>query len=164
MKIALIDKNDNIIGYEEKLKVHQEGLLHRAFSIIIFNSKGEMLIHQRALDKYHSANLWTNACCSHLAENESMDKYIHKRLIEEMGFDCELDYLMKFNYRVELENNLIENETDYIYKGLYDGIVSPNPSEVRNWKWTTMKELNKEVKANPDNFTHWFKIILEKLK
>ena len=159
--IALVDSNDNVIGYEEKHLVHSKGLLHRAFSIIVFNPKGELLLQRRALDKYHSAGLWTNTCCSHLPEDAVMEEYIHNRLLYEMGFDCELRFATKFHYHVDFGNGMIENEIDYVYTGIYDGSPTPNPKEVCNWAWLEGDFILKDIVIQPEKYTYWFKNILE---
>jgi isopentenyl-diphosphate delta-isomerase len=159
--IAIVDKNDEIIGYNDKLKVHEEGTLHRAFSIFIFNNKGEMLIHQRAHHKYHSPSLWTNACCSHLHENMTMDECVHDRLQFEMGFDANVDFQFKFTYHEQFENGLTEHETDHVYFGTWEGIPSPNPNEVVNYKWISINDLKNDLNKNPQNYTYWFKHIMQ---
>jgi len=159
--IALVDTNDNVIGYDDKLKVHKEGLLHRAFSIFIFNKEGKMLIHQRAHKKYHSPSLWTNACCSHLLENMTMDECVHNRLQFEMGFDTEVKFQFKFTYRNEFDNGLIEHETDHIYFGNWEENPIVNPAEVANYKWVSVKDLIFELQQNPNDFTYWFKHIMK---
>jgi len=161
-KIILVDKNDQVLGNEEKLKVHQLGLLHRAFSIFIFNSKGELLLQRRAFHKYHSGGLWTNTCCSHQGPDESLESAIHKRLVEEMGMVCELKEVFSFLYRAELDNNLIENELDHVFVGISDKKPVPNSEEVAEYKYMTIKDLREDIKINPDNYTKWFKIIIEK--
>lgn len=158
--IALVDKHDNIFAYDKKLKVHEEGLLHRAFSIFIFNNKAEMLIHQRALNKYHSPGLWTNACCSHLLENMSMLECAHDRLQHEMGFDTDLDFKFKFTYKETFGNGLTEYETDHVYFGYWNGTPKPNPNEVSNFIWINVNTLLNNVKQNPNQYTYWFKHIL----
>ncbi len=158
--IALVDEQDNITGFSDKTEVHQKGLLHRAFSIIIFNSKGEMLLQQRALSKYHSAGLWTNACCSHLTTDTEMDIIIHDRLINEMGFDCHLEQIFKFQYHVNFDNGLTENEIDWVYRGIFEGTPNPNPDEVQSYRWINMVELVKEINHSPEKFTYWFKYII----
>ncbi len=160
--IALVDVSDEVVGFDDKMDVHRKGLLHRAFSIIILNSKGQVLLQQRALDKYHSAGLWTNTCCSHLLKGFTMDDCIHKRLIDEMGFDCEMQFVKKFQYRVEFGDGLIENELDHIYVGRFDSEPSPNPTEVGNYRWVAVPQLFNDVKANPEMYTYWFKHIIEK--
>jgi isopentenyl-diphosphate Delta-isomerase len=161
--IPLLNDSDQIIGYEEKMRVHELGLLHRAFSILIYNKKGEMLIHQRALEKYHSPGLWTNACCGHPNQNESMEAAVKRRLQEEMGFTCELKYSFVFRYRATFDNGLIENEIDHVYVGVYDEEFIPNPEEVADFKWLTLDFLRNDAKQNPEKYTYWFKEILGKL-
>jgi isopentenyl-diphosphate delta-isomerase len=162
--IALVDSNDNIIGYGEKQQVHIDGILHRAFSILICNGKGEMLIHQRAHEKYHSPGLWTNACCSHLTEGEQMETVISERLMHEMGFSCPLKHLFTFHYRVEFDNGLVENEIDWVYLGRFDGTPSPNPSEVAGWKWVNIELLVNDIEKNPNQYTYWFRHIMQEYK
>lgn len=159
--IILIDKNDNEIGIEDKLVTHQKGLLHRAFSIFVFNSDYQLLLQKRAEDKYHSGGLWSNTCCSHQKPTESLDKAIHRRLKEEMGFDSKLSYLRKFHYFVNLGDGLIENEIDYIYTGFYDGVVRPNPNEVMDYKRIDLGFLKQDVDQNPKQYTYWLRKALE---
>ena len=158
--IALVDKDDRIIGYKDKTEVHKLGLLHRAFSVFIFNDKGEMLIHRRAKDKYHSPNLWTNACCSHLLQNMSMDESLHDRLQFEMGFDTKVDYKFKFTYHNSFDNGLIEHETDYVYFGIWNDIPEFNHNEVSDYKWISYEDLKNDLRANPENYTYWFTYIM----
>jgi isopentenyl-diphosphate Delta-isomerase len=158
--ITLVDSNDNVTGYQEKLEVHKEGLLHRAFSILIFNSEGQMLIHQRALSKYHSPGLWTNACCGHPNKGEEILDAAHRRLEEEMGFDCEFEFKFKFHYRAEFENGLIENEIDHVYIGEYNDTFKVNPMEVESFRWIEVSALKDEINTQPENFTVWFKEIM----
>lgn len=160
-KIILVDKSDMEIGSMEKMKAHVEGRLHRAFSIFIFNSKGEIMLHQRALHKYHSGGLWTNTCCSHPRSGETLDVAVHRRLQEEMGFDCEIKEVKTFLYHAELDNNLIEHELDHVFIGYHDGEPSPNKKEVENWKWISAEELRKELIEAPEEFTYWFKVSIE---
>jgi isopentenyl-diphosphate delta-isomerase len=159
--ISLVDKNDNITGSEEKLLAHQKGLLHRAFSIIVYNRNGEMLIHQRALHKYHSGGLWTNACCGHPNEGEAMEAAIHRRLEEEMGFDCPLDLKFKFHYHAKFDNGLTENEMDHVYVGEFNNDFVFNPEEVADYKWVDVDFVQNDVENNPDNYTVWFREILQ---
>ncbi|NOU19356.1 MAG: isopentenyl-diphosphate Delta-isomerase [Bacteroidales bacterium] len=159
--IALVNPNDEIIGYDNKTVVHQKGLLHRAFSILIFNSKGEMLLQRRALSKYHSPGLWTNTCCSHLPKGLEMESIIHERLQEEMGFDSELKHTLAFHYQVNFGDGMIENEIDHIYIGFFNGNPIPNPTEVCEWAWRTKDYVLEEVKNKPEKYTYWFKNILE---
>ncbi len=160
--LILVDKNDKQIGTEEKMKAHEEGRLHRAFSILIFNSKGEMLLQKRAKSKYHSGGLWTNACCSHPRDGEEIEKAVHRRLREEMGFDCELKKESSFIYKVKLDHGLTEHEFDYVFIGKFDGEVKPNPEEADGFKWMRMEELRNGLKAHPENYTEWFKIAFRK--
>ena len=159
-EVILVDSNDQPIGKMEKLEAHQKGLLHRAFSVFIFNRNNELLLQQRALEKYHSGGLWTNTCCSHPSPSESLESAGSKRLVEEMGFTTELSHLFAFEYRVELDNQLIEHEYDHVLVGRYDGDFIPNPEEAMATRWISMEDLMTELKQDPDKFTSWFKIIL----
>jgi len=161
-KIAVIDENDNITGYEEKLTVHEKGLLHRAFSVFIINGD-KMLIQKRALNKYHSAGLWTNACCSHQRQGEELFEAVHRRMQEELGFDCELKEVFSFIYKVQFENGLIEHELDHVFIGNYCKEVNPNPDEIEQIKWISLDDLSEMVKNNPQEFTYWFKQALPKV-
>lgn len=158
--IPLVDDTDVIIGHQEKLLVHELGLLHRAFSILVYNNNGELLIHQRAHGKYHSPGLWTNTCCGHPNKDEDMETAVHRRLQEEMGFDCVLNYSFTFRYRASFDNGLIENEIDHVYVGVYDGEFFVNPDEVAAYKWLSKAEAKTQVNANPELFTVWFKEIV----
>lgn len=162
--VILVNENDEQIGLMEKLEAHQKGLLHRAFSVFVFNSKNELLIHQRALDKYHSPGLWTNTCCSHQRENESTLQAAHRRLQEEMGFDCELNEVFSFTYRAEFSNNLIEHEFDHVLVGTSNILPNPNPSEVAHYKWLSIDQIKSDIQQNPHQYTEWFKIALPKLE
>jgi len=162
-KVVLVDENDREIGIEEKLKAHKEGKLHRAFSIFIFNSKREMLLQKRAKNKYHSGGLWSNACCSHPRPNEKLEEAAHRRLKEEMGFDCRLRKAFHFIYKVEFDNGLKEFEFDHVFVGRYDGKVNPNPEEAEDYKWMDLKTLKKDVEANGEKYTYWFKVALPKV-
>lgn len=158
--ISLVDDDDHIIGAAEKLEVHERGLLHRAFSILVFNRENELLIHQRALHKYHSGGLWTNTCCGHPNKNEDMEAAVHRRLREEMGFDCALKMRFKFRYRAAFPNGLVENEIDHVYIGQFDETFTPNPDEVADHEWVDLQFLNEDVQRNPGNYTVWFREIL----
>lgn len=162
--VILVDENDIEIGKAEKLQAHHEGLLHRAFSIFIFNKAGDMLIHQRAHSKYHSGALWTNACCSHPRPGENILDAAHRRLKEELGFDCPLRYKTYFIYKVKFdENGLFEHEFDHVFLGFFDGVIHPNPEEVASIDWVPVKKLHDDIKQNPQKYTAWFKIALEKI-
>jgi isopentenyl-diphosphate delta-isomerase len=159
--IALLDEKDNIIGYEKKLKVHQLGILHRAFSIFVFNEKGEVLLQKRAATKYHSPNLWTNTCCSHLIEDSNFVEYIHQRLENEMGFDCELEFKFSFHYKIKFSNSLTENKIDHVYFGKWKGTPIPNPKEAEDYKWIDWTFLKTDLKINPEKYTYWVKEAVE---
>ncbi len=162
--IAIVNQHDQVIGYKSKEMVHAEGLLHRAFSILICNDRGQMLIHQRAHDKYHSPGLWTNACCSHLTEGEHMESVIYKRLLHEMGFQCPLSHQFTFHYRIDFDNGLTENEIDWVYIGLYNGNPNSNPEEVAAWKWVDIDWLINDMEQNPLNYTYWFRHIMNQYR
>jgi isopentenyl-diphosphate delta-isomerase len=160
--VILVNEQDVEIGVMPKLEAHQKALLHRAFSVLIFNSNDEMLIHQRAMGKYHSEGLWTNACCSHPKPGETIIEAAHRRLEEEMGFDCEVEPKFHFIYQTSLENNLFEHEFDHVLTGVYDGEFIPNPEEVMDYRWVSIADLKEEIKTKPETFTFWFKMILDK--
>ncbi len=162
-EIILIDKEDNQIGTEEKIKVHKMGYLHRAFSIFVFNNKGEMLLQQRAFNKYHSGGLWSNTCCSHPHQNETTLLSAHKRLIEEMGIDCELTEIFSFGYKATFDNGLIENEIDHVFIGNCDDIPIINSEEANDYRWIKISDLKSEIKRHPEIFTEWFKICLKQV-
>lgn len=161
--VILVDKKDNIIGVEEKMKAHQQGKLHRAFSILLFNKKGETLIQKRAKSKYHSPGLWSNTCCSHPRPNEDTKEAAKRRLKEEMGIKTNLKEVFSFIYKAKV-GNLIEHEFDHVFLGSFNGKPKPNKKEVANWRWIKLKELEKEIKINSQEYTPWFKIIFKELK
>lgn len=163
-EIILVDKNNKKIGVEGKLKAHKEGKLHRAFSIFVFNSKGELLIQQRAKRKYHSGGIWSNTVCGHPKPNESYNKAIHRRLKEEMGFDCKLKKLFYFIYNTGFQNGLIENEYDCVFIGKFNGIPILNPKEVMNYKWNSIGKLKQDILRYPNKYTIWLKIALKRIK
>ncbi len=158
--VILVDHQDNEMGTMEKMEAHQKGVLHRAFSILIFNSKGEMLIQQRSHSKYHSAGLWSNACCSHPRPGEPIEEAVPRRLKEEMGIDVQLKFAYKFIYKTLLENNLIEHELDHVFIGKFDGVPVPDPAEVADWQFISISALQESVNKKPGEFTPWFNIIL----
>lgn len=163
-KVILVDENDNELGAMEKLQAHQEALLHRAFSIFIFNTKGEMLLQRRALSKYHSPGLWTNTCCSHPRPNESTIDAAQRRLQEEMGFACELKHQFYFMYKAVLDQGLTEHELDHVFFGNYDGVININPTEVLEYKFMNIDLIKTDIGQNPYNYTVWFKIIFDRIK
>lgn len=163
-KLILVDENDKEIGFEEKLKAHQNGgKLHRAFSIFVFNSKGELMLQKRAEGKYHSALLWTYTCCSHPRPGESLNDAVHRRLKEEMGFDCDLSEKFSFVYKVDFENGLSENEFDHVFFGKFDGEPKPDPKEAAGWQWISIEELKTDIKENPEKYTYWLRVSLDKI-
>ncbi|MFZ4798174.1 MAG: isopentenyl-diphosphate Delta-isomerase [Bacteroidia bacterium] len=159
--VILVDENDQEIGKMEKQEAHEKALLHRAFSVFVFNEKNELLLQQRALTKYHSAGLWTNTCCSHPRVGETTEQAAHRRLMEEMGFDCDLTFRSKFLYKAAFDNGLTEHEFDYIFVGKFNGEISFNLTEVKNIKWIDLEELEFDLLQNNQNYTAWFKIIFE---
>ena len=162
-EVILVDEFDNSIGTMEKLEAHQKGVLHRAFSIFLFNKQGELLIQRRSLIKYHSAGLWTNTCCSHPRPNEKTLDAAKRRLKEEMGIETELIYKTHFTYKAKFENNLTEFEFDHIFTGIYTKSPEINPEEVDDFNWISLTDLKEKIKINPETFTVWFKIAIEKL-
>jgi len=162
--VILVDDSDVEVGIMEKLQAHREALLHRAFSIFIFNSNGDMLLQQRADNKYHSAGLWTNACCSHPSPGEDNIDAAHRRLMEEMGFDTQLTKVFSFTYKAEFENGLTENEFDHVFLGYYDGPVIFNPLEVKAISYIPVEKLKEELGQEPHKFTEWFRIAFPKLE
>jgi isopentenyl-diphosphate delta-isomerase len=161
--IPLADKQGQIIGYGEKIDVHKKGLLHLAFSVLIFNSSGEILLQKRASTKYHSPSLWTNTCCGHPAEGEMPQVSAEKRLEEEMGFTVPLEYAFTFHYQADFSNGLSENEIDHVFYGKYDDIISPNPEEADDYKWETPTKIKADIASNPENFTVWFREIMNRI-
>ena len=163
-KVVLVDRNDNTLGTMGKMEAHELGALHRAFSIFIFNKKGELMIHQRALSKYHSPGLWTNTCCSHPRLDEDVKANAHQRLQEEMGFDCEFEKAFTFVYKSDVGQGLTEHEFDHVFVGQYDDEPSINKDEVEDWQFMDMKSLRDEIDHHPQNYTEWFKIAFEKVE
>ncbi|MCZ8286418.1 MAG: isopentenyl-diphosphate Delta-isomerase [Bacteroidia bacterium] len=161
--VILVDERDNETGVMEKMQAHREGKLHRAFSIFVFNDKNQLLLQQRALDKYHSGGLWTNTCCSHPRPHETVKDAANRRLFEEMGFSCELSIQTSFIYQTPFGNGLTEHELDYVLTGTYTGNPTINPTEVHAFKWIGMDALKQEVTIHPEHYTSWFKIALEKV-
>ncbi len=164
-KVVLVDAKDNQVGLEEKMKAHQNGgKLHRAFSIFVFNSKGEMLLQQRARTKYHFGSLWTNTVCSHPRDGEKPIDAAHRRLMEEFGFDTGLKEAFSFTYKATDRNtSLTEWEYDHVFIGTFDGQPRPNPEEIDNFKWVPKADLLNDVKNNPNAYTPWFKIALKQV-
>ena len=160
-KVILVDKNDNQVGLMPKLEAHEKGVLHRAFSIFIFNSKYELLLQKRASSKYHSGGLWTNTCCSHPREGEETLDAANRRLDEEMGIKTSLRKVYDFIYKAELDNQLTEHEFDHVFYGVFDKDPILNKDEAEDFKWVDMETLNNDIIKNEDNYTVWFKIAFE---
>ncbi|MBK9079388.1 MAG: isopentenyl-diphosphate Delta-isomerase [Hyphomicrobium sp.] len=156
-QVILIDDADHQTGTAEKLDAHRAGALHRAFSIVVWNSDGRMLLQQRALSKYHSAGLWTNTCCGHPRPNEDVAEAAARRLAEEMGLRCPLTPLGTIRYRAEFSNGLTEHEIVHVYRGLHNGAVTPNPDEANAYAWRTLDEVREDVAAAPQNYSVWFR-------
>jgi len=163
-QVILVDEHDNAIGFMDKMEAHQKGLIHRAFSIFIFNSRGEMLLQQRALSKYHSAGLWSNSCCSHPYPGEEINDAATRRLKEELGFETSLEKIFEFTYHVSFENGLVENEFDHVFVGHYDGNIKMNSEELNDYAFKPMEQIRMELKKEPENYTEWFKISFPKIE
>lgn len=159
-QVILVDADDNQVGTIEKLEAHHRGLLHRAFSVFLFNSDGEMLLQKRAQNKYHSAGLWTNTCCSHPLPGEPVSAATTRRLKEEMGIEAPTSFAYKFIYKASLDRQLIEHELDHVYIGQFNGKPNVNRDEVEDWKFADVEWLQNDVRENPDQYTCWFKVIL----
>ncbi len=159
--VVLVSKNDEVLGQMEKMAAHENGILHRAFSVFLFNEKGEILLQKRAARKYHSPGKWTNAVCSHPRINETYLEGAQRRMMEEMGIEAELEEKFHFIYKAEVGNGLYEHELDRVFTGIYNGPFELNPDEVEAVRYISMRNLELEMKANPDHFTEWFKIILK---
>ena len=160
-KVILVDKNDNQVGLMPKLEAHEKGLLHRAFSIFVFNSRYELLLQKRASSKYHSGGLWTNTCCSHPREGEDTLDAANRRLDEEMGIKTSLRKVYDFIYKAELDNQLTEHEFDHVFYGVCDRDPKLNKDEAEDFKWVDMETLNNDIIKNGNNYTVWFKIAFE---
>ncbi|APG64233.1 isopentenyl-diphosphate delta-isomerase [Tenacibaculum todarodis] len=161
-QVILVDKDDNQIGLMPKMEAHEKALLHRAFSVFTFNNKGELLLQQRAAEKYHSPLLWTNTCCSHQRDGETNLEAGKRRLQEEMGFVCELKEIFSFIYKAPFDNGLTEHELDHVMIGSYNDKPIINKEEVEAYKWMTLEAVKKDMYQNPQEYTAWFKIIFEK--
>lgn len=156
-KIILIDKDDKQIGTDFKIKVHKEGKLHRAFSIFVFNLQKNLLLQKRSSKKYHSGGLWTNTCCSHPSPGETILTAAHRRLKEEMGFDCDLKEIFSFIYRKKLDKGIVEHEYDHVLIGSFDKEPKINIMEAEGYKWVSLEFLTRDIKENPNNYSFWFK-------
>jgi len=166
-KVVLVNEENIVLGTMEKLEAHQKGLLHRAFSVLLYNDAGEMLIQRRALGKYHTPGLWTNACCSHPREGEAVTAAASRRLREELGIEIPPEDLQEkghFIYKAAFDNGLTEHEYDTMVAGYFDGTVDHiNPEEVESVRWIDMETLKLEIEENPEKFTPWFKEIIKRV-
>ncbi|MBU1163941.1 isopentenyl-diphosphate Delta-isomerase [Patescibacteria group bacterium] len=158
-KILLVNEHDAEVGFDEKMKVHKQGHLHRAFSIFIFNSLGQTLLQKRAVVKYHCGGLWTNTCCSHQRKGETLKQAVHRRLKEELGFDTKLNESFTFTYYAKFDNGLTENELDHVFLGQYNGEVHIDLNEIEEYKWISLDDLKDDISKNPETYTPWLKII-----
>jgi isopentenyl-diphosphate delta-isomerase len=163
-EVILVNERDEPLGLMEKMEAHEKGLLHRAFSVFLFDRSGRMLLQQRAATKYHGAGLWTNACCSHPFPDEPVDKAAHRRLKEELGIEPEVFPVFSFIYRAEVENGLIEHEFDHVFAGEWEGDLKPDPEEVAACTFVTMKELKEQMAKAPESFTTWFRIAFPRIE
>lgn len=162
-KVVLVNENGKAIGEMDKLEAHHKGMLHRAFSVFVFNDKGELLLQQRAKHKYHGAELWTNTCCSHPQLGEDILLGAEDRLKYEMGLQCNLELSHFFVYRTEVENNMIENEFDYVFIGYSNENPIINKDEVQDYKWMELNKVLEDINQNPKIYTYWFKVALNKV-
>jgi isopentenyl-diphosphate Delta-isomerase len=163
-EVILVNEKDEEVGTMEKMEAHQRGLLHRAFSVFIFDKQGRMLLQQRAQQKYHGAHLWTNACCSHPYPGEITQKAAVRRLKEELGFTAQLDEVFAFLYKADVENNLVEHEYDHVFAGEYEGVINPNEAEVANVDYRKMVDIKTDIEINSSHYTSWFKIAFPRIE
>jgi len=163
-EVVLVDEHDKQIGTMEKLQAHMNGgRLHRAISIFVFNKKGELMLQKRAMTKYHSKGKWSNTVCSHPRPNERLEDAAHRRIKEEMGFDCPLKEEFSFIYKADVGEGLTEYEFDHVFFGTYDGEPKINKEEADDWKWASLEEIGKDMKENPEKYTPWFRIIFDRV-
>ena len=160
-QVVLVNENDMEIGLMPKLEAHQKGVLHRAFSVFILNNKNEVMLQQRAHQKYHSPLLWTNTCCSHQREGETNIEAGSRRLFEEMGFKTELKELFHFIYKAPFDNGLTEHELDHVMIGYFNEGPAINHDEVEDWKWMKIEDIKEDIERQPEIYTVWFKIIFD---
>ena len=163
-EVILVDENDEILGEMEKMEAHRKGLLHRAISVLIFNSKGEWLLQQRASQKYHSPLLWSNTACTHPMRGEEIEQAAHRRLMEEMGMKSSLKKIFSFKYRAELDQDMIEHELDHVFIGETADLPKINKEEVESYRYVSTTELQQEINESPNQFTEWFKILFDRVK
>ncbi len=161
--VILVDSKDYQVGIMDKLEAHKKGLLHRAYSIFLFNQQKELLLQKRADNKYHSAGLWSNTCCSHPAPGEHLTTAAQNRLIAEMGITTSLQSVFSFTYKTTFDNGLTEHELDHVLIGYFNANPLPNPAEVSDWRFASQKQIASELKEKPDAYTFWFKMIYKRV-
>lgn len=159
--VILVDEENRVIGLEDKIRAHLQNRRHSAFSVFLFNDMGDMLLQCRADDKYHSAGLWSNTCCSHPDINRECEEQVHERLKYEMGIDCSLSQLGVFAYEAKLDNGMYENEIDSLYVGVYSGVPKPNSKEVKDFTYVSYKEIKEDMKQAPEKYTVWFQLMID---
>jgi isopentenyl-diphosphate Delta-isomerase len=162
--VILVDRNDKELGLMEKMEAHEKGVLHRAFSVFVFNQNKELMLQQRAFTKYHSPGLWTNTCCSHPRKGETVHDAAHRRLLEEMGFDCAISKMFHFTYKADVGQGLTEHEYDHVFVGVSDTEPVINADEVNAWKYMAVSELKREIQQHPDQYTVWFRIAFNEVQ
>ncbi|MCC5918021.1 MAG: isopentenyl-diphosphate Delta-isomerase [Cryomorphaceae bacterium] len=162
--VILVNELDEPQGLMEKMEAHRKGLLHRAFSVFILNEKGELLLQKRASSKYHSGGLWTNTCCSHPREGEDVEAAAHRRMVEEMGYDCPLQKAFTFVYKADFENNMTEHEYDHVFIGYDNQNPVPNPEEVEDYAWVDLDTIAADMESHPEKYTAWFRIVFERFR
>ncbi|WP_346237576.1 isopentenyl-diphosphate Delta-isomerase [Niabella insulamsoli] len=162
--VVLVDERDEALGTMEKMEAHEKALLHRAFSVLLFNEQNEWLLQRRALDKYHCGGLWTNTCCSHPYPDENTKDAAVRRLQEEMGISCRLEKAFDFIYKASFDNGLTEHEFDHVFIGNFSGDPQINTQEVADWKYISSEDLKKDMATHPEDYTPWFKIIIDKME
>jgi isopentenyl-diphosphate delta-isomerase len=163
-EVILVNEQDQDTGVAGKMEAHELGLLHRAFSVFVFNSRGEMLLQQRALEKYHSGGLWTNTCCSHPRPGEDTQAAAERRLKEEMGFQVSLEKVFEFLYKADFDNGLAEHEFDHVFVAEYEGPVEMNKEEVMNYSYRSMQEIATSLETEPEQYTAWFRLAFPRVK
>jgi len=164
--LLVVNENDEVINYLTKAECHDdEGILHRAFSVFIFNEKGELLIQQRSKQKRLWSLTWSNSCCSHPRKGESMEIATQRRIEEELGFKTALEFLYKFQYQARYDATGSENEICYVYIGLVrSDDVRINPTEIAEWKFVSPQAMDRQLETNPDDFTPWFKMEWQRIR
>lgn len=162
-EVILVDADDREIGTEEKLRAHERGLLHRAFSVFVFDDHGRVLLQRRAVGKYHSGGLWSNTCCGHPRPGETVVGAAARRLGEEMGIACDLQPRATFTYRADLAGGLVEHEVDHLLTGTFTGPPMPDPGEVEAWGWMPLDRLLADCAREPARYSAWLPMALAEL-